>query len=273
MRTGTMVVALTLSGAIGGVLGALLVQGLAGPASPPSEVGGVSARAPAGGPDLEKEVASLRARLDEMQASVSASSEESAKVRHDLDEERKAAVSAREKIAALEASGAARDAGAPNPAGSPLVTWTNAEGGPGLRKALVGAMDGLPQRLRKAMELQQKTEEERWAAAREALGLVPSQEEELKAAIRERRDAMKDAMLKMEARDIKSADGNTQISFSVPDPEKAAEARKRYDDRVNSTLNPDQSKKWREEGYEQALGASPMAFSMATIRADALETK
>ena len=270
MRTGAMVVAMTMSGAIGGALGAILVQGIGSPAAPVSGGGASAASAATQDPALEKEFASLRARLDEMQASLNASVEESGKVRKDLDEGRKAAAAAQAKIAALEASGAARDAGAAFPPGMPQVGWTEA-GGTGLRTALAGGVVGLPESLRKSMELRQKSEEDRWTAAREALGLVPSQEEELKAAIKERSEAIRDAVLKMETRDLKGGDGNgTQISFSMPDPEKMREAKRRYDDRVNATLNGEQAKKWREDGYEQALGASPMAFTMATFKTDAV---
>ena len=51
----------------------------------------------------------------------------------------------------------------------------------------------------------------------------------------------------------------------MPDVEKLREARKKYDDRVSAALTPDQSKKWREEGYESALGGGSRAVFASAI--------
>ena len=55
------------------------------------------------------------------------------------------------------------------------------------------------------------------------------------------------------------------ISVRMPDVEKLREARKKYDDRVSAALTPDQSKKWREEGYESALGGGSRAVFASAI--------
>jgi hypothetical protein len=272
MNTGTVVVAMLVSGAVGGAAGATLAFSLKAPAE--AAPGSTSRReAPATEDRLAREVASLRARVEEMQAGVSASTEEAGRLRSDLEKERAAAAATREKIAVLESGAAANPAAASAgpggfvelPAGGDAALKTRAV------TALRGDMAGLGERMKKVMDLRQKTEEERWAAAREALGLSIGQEEELKAALKERDQALKDGM-RMETREIKGADGNATSTFSigVPDPEKTREARKRLEERVNATLSPDQAKRWRDEGYEQALGAAGggMAISVSTLRSD-----
>ncbi len=266
MRTGTLVAALTASGIAGGIVGGLLVQGgspstAARPGSPAPAPAEPAPRDAA----LDREVAALRARLDEMQASVGAATAESGRLRVEVDQEKKAATEARARLAGLEA-GAAR-AGA-----LPVAIDGGREMALGqLRGSVfaVGAREGLPERVKKAFELRQKTEEERWAAVREALGLSGGQEEDLNAAIKERDQAMKDAV-KVTSDGAGGADGNgnTAITISTTDPEKAAEARKAYDDRVTSTLTADQAKKWRDDGYEDAFrgAAGPFVISNRALR-------
>ncbi len=60
----------------------------------------------------------------------------------------------------------------------------------------------------------------------------------------------------IQSHEVTGADGNATMAMSVsaPDPEKMKETRRKYDDRVNASLTPDQAKKWRDEGYESAAG-------------------
>ena len=213
MRTGTLVAALTMSGVLGGVAGALLVQGTAG--------------------------AAVRERLAGLETA-----------------------GTRPALGRLFAAG-----GEPGSADAPVQFATR-----------IGDVSALTDRLKRTMDLRQKPEEERWAAAREALGLTLSQEEELKTAIKERDQSMRDAM-KVESREVKDADGNgTQaVTISMPDPEKMREARRKYDDRVGSALNQEQAKKWRDDGYEGALGGGMgMGILSTAVRMDVVapgETK
>jgi hypothetical protein len=263
MRTGTLVAVLTASGIAGGIVGGLLVQGGSSPAAPHP---GSPASSPAE-PDprdaaLEKEVASLRARLDEMQASVGNAATESGRLRTELEKQKKAGSEARARLAGLEAGGM--------PTGPLPVSF---EGGRAfavgqLRGTVVG-MDGqgLPERVKRAFELRQKPEEDRWAATREALGLSGGQEEDLKAAIKERDQAVKDTV--KVTGDLTGADGtgNTSITISTSDTDKVREARKAYDDKVSSTLTADQAKKWREDGYEDAFrGGGPLVITSTSFR-------
>jgi hypothetical protein len=267
MRTLTLVASLTLSGLVGGAAGALLVRGLdrsAGPAGDAGPAGG--ADAPAGrDPATAKEIESLRARLDEMQASVSSSADETARLRGDLDAERKASGEARTRLETLETSGAAR--------GLPFLQAPAAPGefASGSRVFMAGGDPSFQERWRRIQELRGKPEEERWTAAREALGLTLGQEEELKAALKEREQAMRDAM-KLETAEVKGGDGAAEgaVTIRMPDLEKVREARRKYDDRVASALNVEQAKKWKEDGYEQALGSGGMGFGGAAIRVESI---
>jgi hypothetical protein len=269
MNTGTTVVAITAAGLLGGFAGALLVHELDGPRLPPA--GEPAAPSPERDPSLEKEVASLRARLDEMQASVQRGGDEAAKlreetvqVRKELEQERKTGAESRDRLAAVEAGGARGTLGR-------LLSGTG-EVPVGEGQMLFRASSGdaaFGERMKKMAELRQKPEEERWAAARDALGLSGAQEEELKAALKERNEAMR-AAIKMETKDAPGSDGSPQISVAIPDASKMVDARKKYDDRVNSALSADQSKKWRDDGYEGALGGGMRTMTFATVMADSV---
>ena len=261
MNNGTTVVAITAAGLLGGFAGALLVHELDGPrVAPPAEAAAAAVR----DESLENEVASLRARLDEMQVSVGARAEEASKlreetaqVRKELEQEKKSGAESRDRLAAVEAGGARH-------AGGRIL---NANGAVPLGEGqfALGLASGDPARaeaMRKYFEMRQKPEEERWAAARDALGLSSSQEEELKAAIKERNEAMRTA-IKMETKDAPGSDGSPQVSVAIPDATKMIEARKKYDDRVNASLSADQAKKWRDDGYEGSLGGGTRTMAVA----------
>jgi len=258
MRTGVLVAALTASGVVGGIAGALIAAGAGGAPPPASPAADPSPRGSTSDADLAREVAALRARLDEMQASVATASEEASRLRGDLDTERKASAEARTRLETLETSKAALPPGVLLPADRLRLHGADGEAG-AVRFADVS---GMPERLRKVAELRLKTEEERWAAARDALSLTAGQEEELKAAIKERGEAMRDA-IKVEPAQPGSDGG--AVTVRMPDMEKIRESRKRYDERVGNALSKDQAKRWRDEGYEGALGGGGLTMTSAVM--------
>ena len=256
MKSGTLVAAMTISGILGGIAGALLVQG-SSTAAPASGPAAPAPEAPDRSEPLAKEVADLRARLEEMQSSVAATSQDSARMRMELDRERKAAALARPRL-----EGPERPETVVHPG-----TFELDRGALPLRLA-AAAGTRLDARAKKMFELLGKPEEERWKAIREDLSLNDLQEQELKAALKERDVAMRD-LTKIEQHEVIGPDGTASIAMSVspPDPEKAKEVRQKYDDRVNASLNADQAKKWREEGYEAAAGGghSMMITSVTSV--------
>ena len=133
---------------------------------------------------------------------------------------------------------------------------------------MIGGKDGgaFAERFRRAQELRALSVDERWQKARDALGLTAVQEEDLKAAIKERDEAMRDAM-KITTQDGKDG-GAGQVTVALPDFEKVRDARKKYDDRVGQTLNAEQSKKWKEDGYEGALGGGGGPMIATAIRVE-----
>lgn len=261
MKAGTLVAAVTVSGILGGIVGALLVQAPSAPPAP-AVTGAPSTEASDRAESLSKEVADLRARLEEMQGSVTASAQDSSKLRMELDREHKAASLARSRLESLEMGGAGH---AP---GDLFHEGLAVEGGAvpiPLGRIAMGAT-GLSARMKKTLELMGKPEDERWAAIREALSLTDLQEQELKAALKERDLAMRD-MTKIESHEVTGPDGNVSnvMRVSAPDPEKVRETRRKYDDRVNASLTADQSKKWKDEGYEAAAGGGgAMVFTSVT---------
>jgi hypothetical protein len=251
MRTGMLVFGMTASGILGGVVGALLAGASGTGAKEPGTVATAtsSVEPSAASPSSrDRDGGEIRDRLAALEGNLAASAAETTRLREALEAERKASASLREKV---EAGGSgAGQFGGPGRlpfGGSPL------EGEAGA--ALQSLSLALPERLRKSGELRRLPEEERWAKARSALGLTGYQEEELKAAIRERNEAMKEAT-KIVASESTSEDGSAShsVTIAMPDVGKMGEARKKYDDRVSQALNADQKKGWREEGYEGALG-------------------
>jgi hypothetical protein len=262
MNTGTMVAAMTGAGIVGGVVGAMLGQGDARPetgrAAPSVTVG-------SGEPDeaLAKEIASLRARLDEMQASVAAATAEATRIQGEVERERATAAEARKRIEAIETANATAAANAHGALAGRSFRLAGADGAGGEVLRFTGAGS---EQMKKVQELRALPEDERWAKARDALGLSGGQEDELKAAIKERNEALR-AAITVENR---GADGGAPasgeaISVRAPDIEKLREARKKYDDRVSSALTPDQSKKWRDEGYEAALGGGSRSVIASAV--------
>ncbi len=108
--------------------------------------------------------------------------------------------------------------------------------------------------LQKAMELRQLPEADRWAKAREDVGLNSVQEDEIRSALDERDEALESA-LEIE----RSDDGEGgNLTLKRMDFGKAREANNRYRERVGKTLNDEQKKSWSEGGYDQAFGSGSM---------------
>ncbi len=264
MRTGGLVLALTVSGAIGGVLGALLVQASA-PSPGPVERAAAPAEPDRGAERRAKEAADMRNRVEVLEANLGNAVAETARLRETLAAETKASGEARDRLASLEKDAAPGEAG-----------WTEARSGRkfdlgnGLRaEAAHVLVSGLGERFRKMNDLRALPLEDRWAKAREDLGLTTTQEEELKSAIKERDDGMLE-VVRAALKEAQPADGaGAQLTKErFLDLEKTQENRRRYNDRVNQTLNVDQQKKWREEGYEGALGGGHGAQVTTVIRND-----
>jgi len=268
MKPGALVAAVTASGILGGVVGALLVQG---PSSHPAPAGtgAASVEAPARDEALGKEVADLRARIEEMQGAVAASSQDATKLRADLERERKASAAARTRLESLEKGEGRKDGGdVILPPGVEMGAVPLQLG----KFAVEGGVAGsaINARLKKTLELMRKPEDERWTAIREALSLSSGQEDELKAAIKERDLAMRD-LTKVETHEVTGPDGSTTTAMTVahPDPEKVKDVHRKYDDRVNANLTADQAKKWRDDGYESAAGGGgAMVFTSVTTTLD-----
>jgi hypothetical protein len=265
MKTIALVGAVTAAGVVGGIAGALMspppcghLRDSSAPAAPAAPAGD----ARAADSDLAKEVAALRAKVEELQAAATASSAETAGLRASLERQEKAAAESRSRLEAVEAAGSRPVA--------PMPVALSTEAREALGDRLRGRLAVLASntdsvgRLTKSLELRMKPEEERWTAAREAIGLTAGQEEDLKAAIKERNQAIQDA-LKVTT-ESSGSDGNVAVRIASPDPEKMREARKAYDDRVNQVLSADQAKKWRDEGYDDAFGGgSRMALRAAVV--------
>jgi len=264
MQTGALVAALTGAGIVGGIAGALVAQG--GPRDStgsrwepvPGDAG--PSRDPA--PDLRgmdesvaRELTALRARLDELQASVATASAETTRLQAELVKEREASAARAKRIETLESAGAA--AAAQGPAFGRAIRSLD---GDTIR--LEGA---LSDRMKKSAELRALPEEERWSKAREALGLSGGQEEELKAAIKERAEAMRAAVVVENRADNANPGAGEALTVRMPDMEKIRDARTKYEERVNATLTPEQSKKWRDEGYESALGVRGGMLASAVV--------
>ena len=264
MRTGNLVFALTAAGVVGGVVGALLMgSGDAPPAAgnPGPRVEAPSAaKAPLSRGDLD----ALRNRVEALEANLGAAQEETGRLRNDLAEARKAGEAAAGRLEALESSASA--GGGDRPTGQ--VGSFNLGNGEEIQLLRARAMElagsaGSAERFRKMRELRKLTEEERWAKTREALGLTPYQEDELKGALKERGEALREAMKTTEV--STGGDGSTAIAIAMPDPEKMREARRTYDDRVANALNTEQAKKWRDEGYESAMGGGGLVSTSIRV--------
>jgi hypothetical protein len=269
MRTIALVGAVTAAGVVGGIAGALVVQDAGGPSRVPRAPAAPEGDSSASDASLAKEVAALRARVEELQAAATAANAESARLRTALEQQEKASAESRGRLERLEA--------APNAAGLQSAMALTPENrdllASRLRTVSLGALEagGNVDRLRKSLELRLKPEEERWTATREALGLTAGQEEDLKTAIKDRSQAFQDAV--KAATDTSSADGSVAIRVVTPDSEKMRDARKAYDDRVNQVLSADQAKKWRDEGYEDAFGGGgSRAIAIRSLRAGATDT-
>lgn len=253
MKTGALVLALTMAGVVGGAAGALLVQaGSDSPAAAPSPGAGRASGDASADERRAKESADLRNRVEVLEANLGNAVQETSRLREELAAATKASGEARERLAALETRPAGGEAGA---VASALQRMQEAQRAVAIEGAPI-AISGFGERFKKMSELRALPPEERWAKAREALGLTTTQEEELKAAIRERDEGMQEVVkAAMQAREDAARDGAADAARGRAfDLVKMQEVRRRYDDRVAQTLNADQQKKWREEGYDRAMG-------------------
>jgi len=119
-----------------------------------------------------------------------------------------------------------------------------------LQEAFAGRRAGLPESFRKSMELRALPEDDRWRRAEEELGLGTVQIDEIKAAQADLEAAMKDAMTEEK---IETSGGFTS-TFRRVDGNKMRTAQKKFEDRVQNTLNEEQKAAWDEKGYAGAFG-------------------
>jgi hypothetical protein len=116
-------------------------------------------------------------------------------------------------------------------------------------------------------------EAERWRKAQDDLHLSDAQVDTIKRAIADRDAALKEAMQVETTND----NGNTRLTFRRMDPAKAATANQDYEKRVTDTLDADQEKTWKENGYDHAFGGgggvSTIVLSASTIELSTDETK
>ena len=106
--------------------------------------------------------------------------------------------------------------------------------------------------LTKGLELRLLPEEQRWKRAREELGLSQVQEDEIKAAITARNDALSTAL---DVRKDHEGEGVTMTVKTV-DPASIRKAQEAYDKRVQNVLNDEQRKGWKDGGFDNAFGGA-----------------
>lgn len=131
------------------------------------------------------------------------------------------------------------------------------------REAMQGMIDG--------MKMRKLPEAERWQKAMNDVGLDYYQVEELKKAVVERDEAMKDAMIVEKS----TTEGGANIVVKRPDFKKQVAARKSYDEKVDALLNEDQRTRWRKGGYDSAFGSQrgPMVFGVSTRTSETHDTE
>lgn len=105
------------------------------------------------------------------------------------------------------------------------------------------------------LRLRMLPEEERWAKAKDELGLDDSQIQSIKDAAAERDRAIEDALV---TENVSVGGDGGEITVRKLDPERAADANRAYRERVNGNLTADQQKTWKEKGYDHAFGRTPM---------------
>ncbi len=117
----------------------------------------------------------------------------------------------------------------------------------------LGDISGRLKGLGEGLRLRMKPEAERWAQAKEDLGLSDGQVADLQAAIADRDRAMADAMV-TEKRSV-GQDGE-EITIKRLDAERAATIQRDHKDRINRGLTAEQQKGWQDKGYDHAFGSS-----------------
>lgn len=156
----------------------------------------------------------------------------------------------------------------PEMMGAQALDVTDGELPEALRNAIgtmVGADGAMPlEGMLKGMQLRRLPEAERWQKAQDELKLTGSQVEDLKSATQRLDDEMKGAMVE----ETRTTDGGGTLTIRRTDPEKSGAARKRYQESVDTTLDTEQRKKWRDGGYGNAFGRSGggnMAISVMSV--------
>ncbi|MHC4924907.1 MAG: hypothetical protein ACYTG4_12680 [Planctomycetota bacterium] len=258
MRTGTLVFSLTAAGALGGVVGAFHVGGDREPVKTDDPV--PMARAAASSEASKGELDEMHARIEALEANLTANAREVTDLRGALEEEKAANKDLIARLDSVESSASNSPTARTLAPGAQFESPTIHFGG------VVG------DKWKKVRELRKlKTDEERWQKTREALGLTLQQETELKAALEERKKAMKDAFAAAKTETV--GDG-TSFTVSMPDPKAMKAARDNYEERVDSALNAEQAKKWRDDGYENAMGGGGgTSMSFMTIGGSDRESK
>ncbi len=102
----------------------------------------------------------------------------------------------------------------------------------------------------KTMKLRSLAEEDRWAAASEKVGLNDTQVREIQEATRNRDIEFERAT----SHEISTDDDGSMRKVVHVDAEIRQAADEAYTDRVSRTLNNEQRKQWRSEGFEGAFG-------------------
>jgi hypothetical protein len=155
-------------------------------------------------------------------------------------------------------------------------------GGEEMAEAVQKALEGVREQLGsedsplagmlKGFELRKLPKEERWAKAQEDLNLSPNQVDDLKSAAADFDEEMKGAMV---TEKTEAGNGGT-FTVRRTDFEKAAAARKRYQERVDQSLDTDQRKKWKDDGYANAFGSpggTTTAISVGSFQVDTTKTE
>lgn len=114
---------------------------------------------------------------------------------------------------------------------------------------------------RAGLDLRKLPEADRWAKAKEDLGLSWNEVEDLKKAVADRDAAMKDAMTK----ETKTGPNGGTITIQRPDAGKLAHADADYHDKLNATLGAERKKAWQSKGYDHAFGSSPFGGAGANV--------
>jgi hypothetical protein len=101
----------------------------------------------------------------------------------------------------------------------------------------------------KSLRIRSMSEDERWQHAADTLGLNSVQVDELRAA----HGTLQEAMEQATTTTTTTTDSGGTMVFKQVDGTKMAEAREAFDERVDTVLNEEQKKAWRDEGFRGAM--------------------